>query len=59
MKKLIAIMLLSFSLFGCQTPESIKIADRKSYVYAMMKELNWEVVEKRIKKVEKIAKVMS
>ena len=34
------------------------LADRKAYVYAMMKELNWEVVESRIKKVEKVAKIM-
>jgi len=31
MKKLVAIMLLSLILIGCQTPESIKIADKKSY----------------------------
>lgn len=34
------------------------LADRKSYVYAMMKEFNWDVIERRIKKAEKIAKVM-
>jgi len=33
--------------------------DRKAYVYAMMKELNWDVVERRIKKAEKVAKVMA
>ena len=32
--------------------------DRKTYVYAMMKEFNWDVIERRIKKAEKIAKVM-
>lgn len=35
------------------------LANRKAYVYAMMKELNWEVIEKRVRKAEKIAKVMS
>ena len=35
------------------------LADRKAYVYAMMKELNWDVVERRVKKAEKVAKVMS
>ena len=34
------------------------LANRKSYVYAMMKEFNWDVIERRIKKAEKIAKVM-
>ena len=33
--------------------------DRKSYIYAMMKELNCDVVEGRIKKAERIAKVLS
>ena len=31
--------------------------DRKSYIYAMMKEINWTVIETRIEKCEKIAKV--
>jgi Fe-Mn family superoxide dismutase len=31
--------------------------DRKSYVMAMMKEFNWERVETRVKRAEKIAKV--
>lgn len=31
--------------------------DRKTYIVAMMKELNWEKIEERIKKSEKIAKV--
>ena len=35
------------------------LADRKAYVYAMMKELNWDVVERRVKKAEKVAKVMA
>jgi Fe-Mn family superoxide dismutase len=34
------------------------LADRKTYIYAMMKEFNWDVIERRIKKAEKIAKVM-
>lgn len=33
--------------------------DRKTYIRAMMKELDWDVIEKRVKKAEKIAKVMS
>ena len=32
--------------------------DRKSYVYAMMKEVNWDIVEGRIKIAERIAKVL-
>jgi len=31
--------------------------DRKTYIFAMMKELNWEVIEERIKKAEKIGKI--
>jgi Fe-Mn family superoxide dismutase len=31
--------------------------DRKTYIFAMMKELDWEVVEKRVKKAEKIGKI--
>ena len=31
--------------------------DKKTYIFAMMKELDWEKIEERIKKVEKIAKV--
>ena len=34
------------------------LADRKAYVYAMMKELNWDVIERRVKKAEKVAKLM-
>ena len=33
------------------------LADRKTYIYAMMKELDWNLVEERIKKCEKVAKV--
>jgi superoxide dismutase len=29
--------------------------DRKSYVFAMMKELNWNSVENRVKRAEKCA----
>jgi Fe-Mn family superoxide dismutase len=32
--------------------------DSKRYTYAMMKELDWNVIEKRFEKTEKIAKVM-
>lgn len=34
------------------------LKDRKTYVYAMMKELNWETIEKRLRKAEKIAKIL-
>jgi len=34
------------------------LKDRKSYVFAMMKELNWEIIEKRIEKADIIAKVV-
>ncbi len=34
------------------------LADRKAYIYAMMKELNWDVIERRVKKAEKVAKLM-
>ena len=33
--------------------------DKKTYIFAMMKELNWDVIEGRFKKAEKIAKVMA
>jgi len=32
--------------------------DRKTYVYAMMKEFNWKKIESRIKTAEKLSKVM-
>ena len=32
--------------------------DKKSYVYAMMKELQWDVIEERFKRAEKIAGAM-
>ena len=34
------------------------LKNRKAYVFAMMKELNWNVIEERIKKAEKIAKIL-
>ena len=34
------------------------LANKKAYIYAMMKEFNWDVIERRIKKAAKIAKVM-
>ena len=34
------------------------LKDRKTYVYGMMKELNWSVIEERIKKADKIAKIL-
>ena len=35
------------------------VADRKTYVVAMMKELDWDVIEDRFKKAERLAKVLS
>ena len=34
------------------------LKDRKTYVYGMMKELNWSVIEDRVKKADKIAKIL-
>ena len=34
------------------------LRDKKTYIHAMMKELDWEVIEARVKKADKIAKVM-
>ncbi len=34
------------------------LKDRKTYVYGMMKELNWDVIEKRVKVSEKLAKML-
>ena len=34
------------------------LSDLKTYAYGMMKELNWDEIEERIKKAEKIAKVV-
>ena len=33
------------------------LSDRKTYVYGMMKELDWKEIEERFKKAEKIAKI--
>jgi Fe-Mn family superoxide dismutase len=35
------------------------LSDRKTYVFAMMKELDWDVVEERVKRCERIAKTAS
>ena len=35
------------------------LEDRKSYVYAMMKEINWDMVEGRIKDAERCAKALN
>lgn len=35
------------------------VSDRKTYVVAMMKELNWDVIEERFKNSERLAKVLS
>mgnify|MGYP001200772952 FL=1 len=32
--------------------------DRKSYIYAMMKELKWKVIEKRFEKADKLSKII-
>ena len=34
------------------------LEDTKTFVFGMMKELNWEVIESRVKKAERIAKVL-
>jgi Fe-Mn family superoxide dismutase len=34
------------------------LKDRKAYVFAMMKELNWDIIEERIQKAEKISKIL-
>ena len=34
------------------------LSDRKTYVYGMMKELDWNVIEERIKKADKMSKVL-
>jgi len=34
------------------------LGDRKSYIFAMMKELNWDVIESRFKKADKVAEIM-
>jgi len=35
------------------------LKDRKSYIFAMMKELNWDKIEERFDKTERVAKVMT
>ena len=34
------------------------LSDRKTYVYGMMKELNWDEINDRIKKADKLAKII-
>lgn len=34
------------------------LKDRKTYIYAMMKELNWNIIEQRVKTAEKIHKIL-
>ena len=34
------------------------LKNRKAYIHAMMKELNWDVIERRIEKTEKIHKIL-
>lgn len=33
------------------------LTDRKTYIYGMMKELNWKTIEERMQKAEKMAKI--
>jgi superoxide dismutase len=33
--------------------------EKKKYVFAMMKELNWRVIEGRVKRADKLAKLFS
>ena len=33
--------------------------DRRKYIFAMMKELNWNLVEMRIRRADKLAKILS
>ena len=35
------------------------LTDKQKYTFAMMKEFNWEVIEKRFERAEKLAKVFS
>ena len=35
------------------------LTDRKAYVYAMMKEIQWDIIEERVRNAEKIAKIWS
>ena len=35
------------------------LKNRKAYVFAMMKELNWSVIEKRIRKADAVSKILS
>ena len=34
------------------------LKDRKSYIFGMMKELNWSVIDNRVKKTEQISKLL-
>ena len=34
------------------------LSDRKTYVYGMMKELDWDIIDERIKKADKLAKLL-
>jgi len=34
------------------------LTDKKTYIYGMMKEFNWDVIEERINKAERIAKIL-
>jgi Fe-Mn family superoxide dismutase len=34
------------------------LADAKMYTYAMMKEINWGIIEERIKKAERVAQAL-
>jgi Fe-Mn family superoxide dismutase len=34
------------------------LTDKKAYIFAMMKELDWDIIEKRVKKAEKMGEVL-
>ena len=34
------------------------LRDKKTYIFAMMKELDWEVIESRVQKADKVSKIM-
>lgn len=59
----------NFSMYNCYPVISLCVKerwyfrdylnDRRAYVYAMMKELNWNVIEERFKRADKLAKLLS
>jgi len=47
-------------VLNCNTTSYFRdyLNDRKSYIFAMMKELDWDKIESRIKKADKVAEIM-